>query len=71
MSKEKSKVKLTLRQINELPSELSYEVIDTSCARFACKQTFNRDEAINLSDEHEVNIVYKEDDNKIGGFKRA
>lgn len=66
--KEESKVKLTLRQIGELPDELEYEVIDTSCARFACKEIFNRDKAIELCDEHEVTIVYKEDDQKISGF---
>jgi len=68
--KEESKVKLTLRQIGDPThdDELEYEVIDTSCARFACKEIFDRDKAIELCDEHEVTIVYKEDDQKISGF---
>jgi hypothetical protein len=73
MSKDKeedNKIKLTLRQIGDPThdDELEYEVIDTSCARFACKEIFDRDKAIELCDEHEVTIVYKEDDQKISGF---
>ena len=73
MSKDKKddKIKLTLRQIGD-PSkddELEYEVIDTSCARFACKQIFCREDAIKLCDENDVTIVYKEEDQKISGFR--
>jgi len=66
----KDKVRLTLRQIGD-PSkddELEYEVIDTSCARFACKQILCREDAIKLCDENNVRIVFKADDNKISGF---
>ena len=66
---EDNKIKLTLRQIGELPDELEYEIIDTSCARYACKQMLNRDEAIKLCDENDVTIVYKEEDQKISGFR--
>ena len=66
---EDDKIKLTLRQIGELPDELEYEIIDTSCARYACKQMLNRDEAIQLCDENDVTIVYKEEDQKISGFR--
>lgn len=69
-NKEESKVKLTLRQIGDPTNddELEYEVVDTSCARFACKEIFCREDAIKLCDENEVTIVYKEDDQKISGF---
>lgn len=69
--KEESKVKLTLRQYGDptLDEKLEYEVVDTSCARFACKQMFDRDEAIKLCDENDVTIVYVSEDNKIGGFR--
>ena len=71
-NKEKSKVKLTLRQLGDPThdDELEYEVIDTSCARFACKEIFCREDAIKLCDENEVKIVYKEDDQKISGFSK-
>ena len=69
--KEEPKVKLTLRQLGDpaKDEELEYEVIDTSCARFACKEIFCRDDAIDLCDKHEVTIVYKEEDQKISGFR--
>jgi len=68
--KKESKVKLTLRQLGDpnKTERLEYEVIDTSCARFACKEVYCRDVAINLCDKHEVTIVYKEDDQKVSGF---
>ena len=68
--KEEPKVKLTLRQLGDptKDEELEYEVIDTSCARFACKEIFCREDAIDLCDKHEVTIVYKEEDQKISGF---
>lgn len=68
---EKDKVKLTLRQIgnpNET-DEITYEVIDTSCARFACKQKFSREEATSLCDENDVTIIYVHEDNRIAGFR--
>jgi len=74
MSKDKeedNKIKLTLRQIGDPThdDELEYEVIDTSCARFACKEIFCREDAIKLCDENDVTIVYKEEDQKISGFR--
>ena len=59
MSKD-NKIKLTLRQIGDPTNddELEYEVVDTSCARFACKEIFCREDAIKLCDENDVTIVY-------------
>ena len=74
MSKDKeedNKIKLTLRQIGDPThdDELEYEIIDTSCARYACKEILCRDDAIKLCDENDVTIVYKEEDQKISGFR--
>ena len=68
---EDDKLRLTLRQHGDptLDEELTYEVVDTSCARFACKQVFNREEAITLCDENDVTIIYVDEDNRIGGFR--
>lgn len=68
---DKSKVRLTLRQIGDPTNddELEYEVIDTSCARFACKEILCREDAIKICDENNVRIVFKAEDNKISGFR--
>lgn len=66
--KEIEKTVLTLRQLGTLPDTLTYEVIETSCARFACKEVFSRRKAIKLCDEHDVTIVFEEKDQKISGF---
>jgi hypothetical protein len=68
---DKSKVRLTLRQIGDptFDDELEYEVIDTSCARFACKEILCREDAIKICDENNVRIVFKAEDNKISGFR--
>lgn len=67
---EDNKVKLTLRQHGDptLDEELEYEVIDTSCARFACKEMFCREDAIKLCDDCDVTVVYIDEDQQIGGF---
>jgi len=67
---DKNKVRLTLRQIGDPANddELEYEVIDTSCARFACKEILCREDAIKICDENNVRIVFKAEDNKISGF---
>lgn len=72
-TKEETKIKLTLRQHGDptLDEELEYEVIDTSCARFACKEIFCREDAVKLCDENEVTIVYIDEDQKIGGFRNG
>ena len=64
------KITLMLRQLGVLPDELTYEVLETSCARFACKEVFNREETIKLCDEYDVTIVFEEKDQKISGFDR-
>ncbi len=68
--KEQSKVKLTLRQLGDPThdDELEYEIIDTSCARWACKEILSRDDAIKLCDENDVKIIYVEEHEKISGF---
>ena len=68
---DKNKVRLTLRQIGDPTNddELEYEVIDTSCARFACKEILSREDAIKICDENNVRIVFKAKDNKISGFR--
>ena len=52
---DKNKIRLTLRQIGDPTNddELEYEVIDTSCARFACKEILSREDAIKICDERE------------------
>jgi len=65
---EENRVILTLRQLGTLPDTLTYEVIETSCARFACKEVFSRRKAIKLCDEHDVTVVFEEKDQKISGF---
>ena len=68
---DKNKIRLTLRQIGDPTNddELEYEVIDTSCARFACKEIISREDAIKICDENNVRIVFKAEDNKISGFR--
>ena len=68
---DKNKIRLTLRQIGDPANddELEYEVIDTSCARFACKEILCREDAIKICDENNVRIVFKAEDNKISGFR--
>jgi len=44
--------------------------LETSCARFACKEVFNREDTIKLCDEYDVTIVFEEKDQKISGFDR-
>lgn len=69
--KKENKIKLTLRQIGTLQNndELEYEVLDTTSAKFACKEIFSRKETLKLCEDHEVMIVYSEQDNRIAGFR--
>ena len=66
----KDKIRLTLRQIGNPVNgdELEYEILETSCASFACMDIVSREEAIELCKENNVRIVFKADDNKISGF---